>query len=197
MEDSIAAFSGSSFPCCPNYPRCRRCVGGTFSGAGRVKISHRSNPGVEATLLVTCHVEDSLFAFEAQLLFEKLQALCEYYGTMDKPVNRMYLRMLVGSSVPGTELGFLLVGTWSVPLSGTRGSGSCLEGGGNDTGLGLKDVLTQIAKDVVGQGLDNASVGQRLEQHPAELGWSAPSAAFAVASSATQQRVHSDGQGLP
>ncbi|KAF2568392.1 hypothetical protein F2Q70_00026152 [Brassica cretica] len=24
---------------------------------------------------------------------------------MDKPVNRMYLRMLVGSSVPGTELG--------------------------------------------------------------------------------------------
>ncbi|KAF2611598.1 hypothetical protein F2Q70_00011628 [Brassica cretica] len=42
-----------------------------------------------------------------------------------------------------------------------------------------------------------ASVGQRLEQHPAELGWSAASAAFGVASSATQQRVHSDGQGLP
>ncbi|KAF3553795.1 hypothetical protein F2Q69_00013459 [Brassica cretica] len=30
--------------------------------------------------------------------------------------------------------GFLLAGTWSVPLSGTRGSGSCLEAGGNDTG---------------------------------------------------------------
>ncbi|KAF3527965.1 hypothetical protein DY000_02043282 [Brassica cretica] len=31
--------------------------------------------------------------------------------------------------------GFLLAGTWSVSLSGTRGPGSCLETGGNDTGI--------------------------------------------------------------
>ncbi|KAF3552137.1 hypothetical protein DY000_02006814 [Brassica cretica] len=34
----------------------------------------------------------------------------------------------------GLVPGFLLVGTWSVPLSGTRGPGSCPEAGGNDTG---------------------------------------------------------------
>ncbi|KAF3529107.1 hypothetical protein DY000_02040760 [Brassica cretica] len=31
------------------------------------------------------------------LLKAEIAALCEYYGTMDKPVNRMYLRMLVGT----------------------------------------------------------------------------------------------------
>ncbi|KAF3573493.1 hypothetical protein F2Q69_00059396 [Brassica cretica] len=35
----------------------------------------------------------------------------------------------------GLVPGFLLAGTWSVPISGTRGSGSCLEAGGNDTGV--------------------------------------------------------------
>ncbi|KAF3547505.1 hypothetical protein DY000_02008185 [Brassica cretica] len=35
----------------------------------------------------------------------------------------------------GLVPGFLLAGTWSVPLSGTRGPGSCPEAGGNDTGL--------------------------------------------------------------
>ncbi|KAF3548970.1 hypothetical protein DY000_02007011 [Brassica cretica] len=62
--------------------------------------------GIAAIVLFDSGATHScLFAFEAQLLFEKLQALCEYYGTMEKPVNQMYLRMLVGSSVPGTELG--------------------------------------------------------------------------------------------
>ncbi|KAF3519694.1 hypothetical protein DY000_02058613 [Brassica cretica] len=35
----------------------------------------------------------------------------------------------------GLVPGFLLAGTWSVPILGTRGSGSCLEAGGNDTGV--------------------------------------------------------------
>ncbi|KAF2577197.1 hypothetical protein F2Q68_00004633 [Brassica cretica] len=35
----------------------------------------------------------------------------------------------------GLVPGFLLAGTWSVPLSGTRGPGSCPEAGGNDTGV--------------------------------------------------------------
>ncbi|KAF3532325.1 hypothetical protein DY000_02040187 [Brassica cretica] len=39
-----------------------------------------------------------------------------------------------GARFQGPSSGFLLAGTWSVPLSGTRGSGSCLEAGGNDTG---------------------------------------------------------------
>ncbi|KAF2584472.1 hypothetical protein F2Q70_00036154 [Brassica cretica] len=64
------------------------------------------------------------------------QAFCEYYRTMDKPVNRMYVRMLV-ARFQGPSSGFLIAGTWSVPLSGTRGSGSCLEAGGNDTGAPL------------------------------------------------------------
>ncbi|KAF3596673.1 hypothetical protein DY000_02022321 [Brassica cretica] len=38
----------------------------------------------------------------------------------------------LGRYGPNSE--FLLAGTWSVPLSGTQGSGSCLEAGGNDTG---------------------------------------------------------------
>ncbi|KAF3585424.1 hypothetical protein F2Q69_00030742 [Brassica cretica] len=38
-----------------------------------------------------------------------------------------------GARFQGPNSGFLLAGTWSVPLSGTRGSGSCLEPGGNDT----------------------------------------------------------------
>ncbi|KAF3541012.1 hypothetical protein F2Q69_00023607 [Brassica cretica] len=40
-----------------------------------------------------------------------------------------------GPRFQGPKLGFLLAGTWSIPLSGTRGSGSCLEAGGNDTGI--------------------------------------------------------------
>ncbi|KAG5384232.1 hypothetical protein IGI04_035702 [Brassica rapa subsp. trilocularis] len=43
-----------------------------------------------------------------------------------------------GSLVPGTVLRFLLAGTWSVPLAGTRESGSCLEAGGNDTRASLR-----------------------------------------------------------
>ena len=40
-----------------------------------------------------------------------------------------------GARFQGPNSGFLLAGTWSIPLSGTRGSGSCLEAGGNDTGV--------------------------------------------------------------
>ncbi|KAF3591481.1 hypothetical protein DY000_02021727 [Brassica cretica] len=41
-----------------------------------------------------------------------------------------------GARFQGPNSGFLLAGTRSVSLSGTRGSGSCLEAGGNDTGRG-------------------------------------------------------------
>uniref|UniRef100_M4FCW1 Uncharacterized protein n=1 Tax=Brassica campestris TaxID=3711 RepID=M4FCW1_BRACM len=40
-----------------------------------------------------------------------------------------------GARFQGPNSGFLLAESWSVPLSGTRGSGSCLEAGGNDTGV--------------------------------------------------------------
>ncbi|KAG5393285.1 hypothetical protein IGI04_023248 [Brassica rapa subsp. trilocularis] len=40
-----------------------------------------------------------------------------------------------GAQFQGPNSGFLRAGTWSVPLSGTQGSGSCLEAGGNDTGV--------------------------------------------------------------
>ena len=40
-----------------------------------------------------------------------------------------------GARFQGPNSGFLLAGTWSVPLSGIRRSGSCLEAGGNDTGV--------------------------------------------------------------
>ncbi|KAF2553080.1 hypothetical protein F2Q68_00036696 [Brassica cretica] len=40
----------------------------------------------------------------------------------------------------------LLAGTWSVPLSGTRGSGSCLEAGGNDTGVFFLNNLPLICR---------------------------------------------------
>ncbi|KAF3500615.1 hypothetical protein F2Q69_00042046 [Brassica cretica] len=42
-----------------------------------------------------------------------------------------------GARFQGLSSGFLLAGTQSVPLSETRGSGSCLEAGGNDTGVFL------------------------------------------------------------
>ena len=46
----------------------------------------------------------------------------------------------------GLVPGFLLAGTWSVPLSGARGSGSCLEAGGNDTGVFFSNSLPLIAR---------------------------------------------------
>ncbi|KAF3604905.1 hypothetical protein DY000_02049302 [Brassica cretica] len=45
-----------------------------------------------------------------------------------------------GARFQGPNSGFLLAGTWSVPLSGTRGSGSCLEPGGNDTEAGPRSI---------------------------------------------------------
>ena len=45
------------FPSCPSYSRCRRRIGSTSSGAKRVQISHRLDPGVETTLLVVYRVE--------------------------------------------------------------------------------------------------------------------------------------------
>ncbi|KAF2569703.1 hypothetical protein F2Q70_00043809 [Brassica cretica] len=39
-----------------------------------------------------------------------------------------------GAWFQGPNSGFLLARTWNVPLSRTRGSGSCLEAGGNYTG---------------------------------------------------------------
>ncbi|CAG7894139.1 unnamed protein product, partial [Brassica rapa] len=39
-----------------------------------------------------------------------------------------------GARFQGPNSRFLLAGTWSFSLSGTRGSRSCLEAGGNDTG---------------------------------------------------------------
>ncbi|WZZ27109.1 hypothetical protein YC2023_010510 [Brassica napus] len=49
-----------------------------------------------------------------------------------------------GARFQGPNSGFLLAGTWSVPLSGTRGSGSCLEAGGNDTGVFFPNSLPLI-----------------------------------------------------
>ena len=51
-----------------------------------------------------------------------------------------------GARFQGPNSGFLLAGTWTVPLSGTRGSGSCLEAGGNDTGVFFPNSLPLIAR---------------------------------------------------
>ena len=50
-----------------------------------------------------------------------------------------------GARFQGPNSGFLLAGTWSVPLSGTRGSGSYLEAGGNDTGVFFPNSLPLIS----------------------------------------------------
>ncbi|KAH0853993.1 hypothetical protein HID58_092683, partial [Brassica napus] len=79
-------------------------------------------------------------------------ALCEYYGTLDKLVNRV---LLIGrkfsiswkeARFQGPNSGFLLAGTWNVPLSGTRGSGSFLEAGGNDTEVFFFNSLPLISR---------------------------------------------------
>ncbi|KAF3586276.1 hypothetical protein F2Q69_00029722 [Brassica cretica] len=49
------------------------------------------------------------------------------------PYRKSFISWKGGRSL-GLVPGFLLAGTWSVPLSGTRGPGSCPEAGGNDTG---------------------------------------------------------------
>jgi len=46
----------------------------------------------------------------------------------------------------GLVPGFLLAGTWSVPVSGTRGSGSCLEAGGNDIGVFFPNTVIDTPK---------------------------------------------------
>ncbi|KAF3606757.1 hypothetical protein DY000_02050133 [Brassica cretica] len=51
-----------------------------------------------------------------------------------------------GARFHGPNSGFLLAGTWIVPLSGTRGSGSCLEAGGNDTRVFFPNSLPLISR---------------------------------------------------
>jgi len=51
-----------------------------------------------------------------------------------------------GARFQGPNSGFLLAGTWSVPLSGTRGSGSCVEAGGNNTGVFFPNSLPLISR---------------------------------------------------
>ncbi|KAF3556003.1 hypothetical protein F2Q69_00013828 [Brassica cretica] len=51
-----------------------------------------------------------------------------------------------GARFQGPNSGFLLAGTWSVPLSRTRGSRSCLEAGGNDTGVFFPNSLPLISR---------------------------------------------------
>ncbi|KAF2595811.1 hypothetical protein F2Q68_00010716 [Brassica cretica] len=52
----------------------------------------------------------------------------------------------VWSSVPGTELGVLFSGDLERSFIGTRGSGSCLEAGGNDTGIFFPNSLPLISR---------------------------------------------------
>ncbi|KAF3551887.1 hypothetical protein DY000_02008304 [Brassica cretica] len=51
-----------------------------------------------------------------------------------------------GARFRGPSSGFLLAGTRSVPLSGTRGSGSCLEAGENGTGVFFPNSLPLISR---------------------------------------------------
>ncbi|KAF3594118.1 hypothetical protein DY000_02021213 [Brassica cretica] len=48
----------------------------------------------------------------------------------------------------GLVPGFLLTGTWSVPLSWTRRPGSCPEAGENDTGIWFQCYLRVYTKRV-------------------------------------------------
>ncbi|KAF2558545.1 hypothetical protein F2Q68_00015593 [Brassica cretica] len=55
-------------------------------------------------------------------------------GNMEgSPYRKSSISWKGGRSL-GLVPGFLLAGTWSVPLSGTQGPGSCPEAGENDTG---------------------------------------------------------------
>ncbi|KAF3605713.1 hypothetical protein DY000_02047813 [Brassica cretica] len=61
------------------------------------------------------------------------------------PYRKSSFSWKLGRSL-GLVPGFLLAGTWSVPVSGTRGSGSCLKVGGNDTGVFFPNCLPLIAQ---------------------------------------------------
>ncbi|KAF3496900.1 hypothetical protein DY000_02053560 [Brassica cretica] len=61
------------------------------------------------------------------------------------PYRKLSISRKRGRSL-GLVPGYLLAGTWSVPISGSRGSGSCLEAGGNDTGAPLrKDSASSVS----------------------------------------------------
>ncbi|KAF3538824.1 hypothetical protein F2Q69_00020839 [Brassica cretica] len=59
----------------------------------------------------------------------------------------------------GLVLGFLLAGSWSVPVSGTWESGTCLEAGGNYTGAFFPNRLHFIGLAI----LDSTQAGAHSE----------------------------------
>ncbi|KAF2589817.1 hypothetical protein F2Q70_00039086 [Brassica cretica] len=61
------------------------------------------------------------------------------------PYRKLSISRKRGRSL-GLVPGYLLAGTWSVPISGSRGSGSCLEAGGNDTGVFFPNSLPLIVR---------------------------------------------------
>ena len=87
-----------------------------------------------------------------------------------------------GARFQGPNSGFLLAGTWSVPLSGTRWSGSCLEAGENDTGVFfpnsshtssggiVRDLEVQIGDALVPVDFCWGSKRLRRNYHPKILG---------------------------
>ncbi|KAG2270583.1 hypothetical protein Bca4012_072779 [Brassica carinata] len=56
------------FSCCPGRPGCKSRVSGAFSGVGSAQASHRSNPSVEATLLVARRVGSFVLFSECSVL---------------------------------------------------------------------------------------------------------------------------------
>ncbi|KAF2548669.1 hypothetical protein F2Q70_00023122 [Brassica cretica] len=72
-----------------------------------------------------CSIPTAISAFKRGLLPD---------GDLYKELTKYQCKTMEdGARFQGPNSGSLLAGTWSVPLSGTRGSGSCLEAGGNDT----------------------------------------------------------------
>ncbi|KAF2555020.1 hypothetical protein F2Q68_00017405 [Brassica cretica] len=72
-----------------------------------------------------CSIPTSISAFKRGLLPD---------GDLYKELTKYQCKTMEdGARFQGPNSGSLLAGTWSVPLSGTRGAGSCLEAGGNDT----------------------------------------------------------------
>ncbi|KAF2566227.1 hypothetical protein F2Q68_00025434 [Brassica cretica] len=144
------------FSSCPSCSRRRRCIGCVLSGVGSVQCampeaglaSRRFAPAVwsvrkvspsDFELLKRGVLENNGKIGLKRLLLDRTSKITRLnssiFGNMEGSPYRKFSISWKGARFQGPNSGFLLVGTWSVPLSGTRGSGSCLEAGGNDTGI--------------------------------------------------------------
>ncbi|KAF2599781.1 hypothetical protein F2Q68_00009775 [Brassica cretica] len=196
MEDSAVVFSGSGSESL--FSRSR--ISGAFSGVGSAQVSHRSNPGVEATLLAARRVGSFVLVAECSVLRSKPRRKALDFRLFPEPYESRLLgsavrrsvveaRLLLG--VQGSSPGFPLVGTRSTHLSGIRGSESCLEVEGNNTGIFFSNRL--CSDDLVSLG--STQVGTHSCWGKIFHEEITPASVFQV--SAPRVRVHASGSRVP